>query len=109
MLEPLLGSVNKERILLFLTARQEGYPRDIARFFATGLSPVQRQLDTLEQGGLLVSRLAGRTRLYTFNPSYPLLDELKALLEKTLAFYPAEERDRLLEVRRRPRRRGKPL
>jgi hypothetical protein len=109
MLESLLGSVNRERVLLFILAREEGYPRDIARFFATGLTPVQRQLDTLEQGGILVSRLAGRTRLYTFNPRYPLLDELKALLEKALTFYPAEERERLLMSRQRPRRRGKTL
>jgi hypothetical protein len=109
MLESLLSSVNKERVLLFLLAREEGYPRDIARFFDTGLAPVQRQLDALEQGGILVSRLAGRTRLYTFNPRYPLLDELKALLEKALSFYPAEERKRLIMSRQRPRRRGKPL
>ncbi len=109
MLESLFGSVNKERALLFLLVREEGYPRDIARFFATGLAPVQRQLDALERGGILVSRLAGRTRLYTFDPRYPLLDELKALLEKVLTFYPAEERERLLMSRQRPRRRGKPL
>lgn len=109
MLESLLGSVNKERVLFFILARKEGYPRDIARFFSTGLAPVQRQLDALEQGGILVSRLAGRTRLYAFNPRYPLLEELKALLEKAFSFYPAEERERLLTIRQRPRRRGKPL
>lgn len=30
------------------------------------------------------------------NPRYPLLEELKALLEKALTFYPEEERERLL-------------
>jgi hypothetical protein len=109
MLESLLGSINKERVLFFILAKGEGYPRDMARFFATGLAPVQRQLDNLEQGGILVSRLAGRTRLYTFNPGYPLLEELKALLEKALSFFPGEERERLLMTRQRPRRRGKPL
>ena len=38
MLESLLGSVNKERVLLFVYARGEGYPRDIARYFDTYLS-----------------------------------------------------------------------
>jgi predicted transcriptional regulator len=109
MLETLFGSANKERVLFFLYARGEGYPRDIARFFATGLTPIQRQLDALERGGLLVSRLAGRTRIYTFNPGYPLLGEIKALLEKALTFYPEEERDRLLLARQRPRRKDKPL
>ena len=109
MLESLLGSVNRERVLLFMYARGEGYPRDIARFFSTGLTPVQRQLDVLERGGVLVSRLAGRTRIYTFNPRYPLLDEVRALLEKAISFYPKDEQDRLLLARQRPRRAGKPL
>jgi hypothetical protein len=109
MLESLLGSVNKERVLLFIYARGEGYPRDIARFFSTDLTPVQRQLGALERGGILISRLAGRTRLYTFNPRYPLLSEIKALLGKTISFYPQEEQDRLLLARQRPRRGGKPL
>jgi len=109
MLEALLGSVNKERVLLFIFARNEGYPREIARFFATDLAPVQKQLDGLEKGGVLASRLAGRTRLYVFDPRYPLLDELQALLAKALIFYPPEEQDRLLMARQRPRRGGKPL
>ncbi|GLI36987.1 winged helix-turn-helix domain-containing protein [Geobacter hydrogenophilus] len=109
MLEPLLGSVNKERVLLFIFARGEGYARDIARYFATDLTPVQRQLEVLERGGILASRLVGRTRLYTFEPRYPLLNEIKGLLEKAASFLPQDEQDRLLLVRQRPRRGGKPL
>ena len=109
MLEALLGSVNKERVLLFIFARGEGYAREIARFFATDLAPVQRQLEGLEKGGILASRMAGRTRLYTFDPRYPLLAELKALLARAMTFYPQEEQDRLLLERQRPRRGGKPL
>lgn len=109
MLESLFGSVNRERVLLFICARGEGYPRDIARFFATDLTPVQRQLDVLERGGILVSRLVGRTRLYTFNPRYPLINEVMALLGKAISFCPQDEQDRLLVVRQRPRRAGKPL
>jgi hypothetical protein len=109
MLESLLGSIGCERVLMFLFARDEGYAREIARFYDTDLNPVQKQLDKLESGGVLVSRKAGRTRLYAFNPRYPFLDELRALLEKALAFYPDELQDRLVMSRRRPRRRGKPL
>ncbi len=109
MLESLFGSVSKERILFFIYARGEGYPRDIARFFSTDLTPIQRQLDALERGGILVSRLAGRTRLFTFNPRYPLLNEITALIEKAISFYPQDEQDRLFLPRQRPRRSGKPL
>jgi predicted transcriptional regulator len=109
MLEPLLGSESKERVLLFLLAREEGYATEIARFFETDLYGIQNQLDRLETGGVMVSRKVGRTRMYTFNPRYALLEELQALLEKALSFYPEEMRDGLLLNRRRPRLRGKPL
>ena len=109
MLKPILGSVSKERVLVFLVTRGESYPREIARFHRTDLDPTQKQMDRLELGGILVSRTAGRTRLYSLNPRYPFLPELRALVEKGLSFYPANERDRLCMARRRPRRRGKPL
>lgn len=109
MLEALLGSLSKERVLFFIAARDEGYAREIARFYATDLAPVQKQLEALERGGILASRLVGRTRLYAFDPRYPVLDELKALLARALTFYPPEEQERLLMARQRPRRAGKPL
>ena len=109
MLEAILGSAGSERVLMFLFARDEGYAREIARFFATDLTPIQKQLERLENGGVLVSRSAGRTRLFSFNPRYPMLEELRALLESALQFYPDDIRERLLMSRRRPRRRGKPL
>lgn len=109
MLEPLLGSRSRERVLIFLATREEGYAREIARFFETDLDPIQKQLEKLEAGGVLISREVGRTRLYKLNPRYPFLTELKELLEKASVFYPEQERERLLMDRRRPRRSGKPL
>lgn len=109
MLEPILGSLSSERVLLFILARKEGYAREIARFFETDLDPIQKQLEKLELGGVLVNRTAGRTRLYEFNPRYPFLKELRSLLEKAMTFYSREERERLVMIRRRPRRKGKPL
>jgi predicted transcriptional regulator len=109
MLETIVGSASSEKVLMFLLARDEGYAREIARFFDTDLTPIQKQLEKLETGGVLVSRLVGRTRLFSFNPRYPMIDELRALLEKTLQFYPDDVVEKLLMNRRRPRRRGKPL
>ncbi len=109
MLEPLLGSVSKERVLVFLYAREEGYPREISAYFDVDIRPIQNQLTRLEKGGVLSSRLVGRSRVYVFNPRYPFLKELQALLQKALDYYPGEERERLLMARRRPRRSGKPL
>jgi hypothetical protein len=109
MLEPLIGSTSSERVLIFLYARGEGYPREIARFYNADLTPIQKQLEKLEIGGVLASRQAGRTRLYSFNPRYPFRAELESLLAKALSFYPEKQREALLMNRRRPRRRGKPL
>jgi predicted transcriptional regulator len=109
MLESILGSISCERVLVFLAARNEGYAREIASFFTTALAPIQKQLDKLEAGGVLVSRTAGRTRLYNFNPRYPFMAELTAFLDKAISFYDQDLQDRLLLNRRRPRRRGKPL
>ena len=109
MLGELVGSVNKERALIFLIARDRGYAREIARFFDVPLDPIQKALDGLERSGVLVSRSVGSTREYEFNPRYPMRDELRNLLEKALSLYPKELRDELLIVRRRPRRKGKPL
>ena len=103
MLEPLLGSTNCERVLIFLAGREEGYLREISDFFETSPAPILKQLEKLENGGVLFSRLAGRTRLYGFNPRYPFLSELKSLLDKALTFYSEDIRARLQESRRRPR------
>ena len=109
MLYPLLGSENSERVLIFLLKRDQGYAREITRFFNATLYAIQQQLDKLEKGGVLVSSKVGRTRVYEYNPRYPFLKELTALLEKAYSFYPEEVRENLEMNRRRPRRRGKPL
>ena len=109
MLEALFGTINRERVLLYLFARDEGYPREVAKFYGTDLRSIQNQFEKLEDGRVLYSRMVGNTRLYAFNPSYPFLEELKALLDKALSFYPDNEREQLVMVRRRPRRKAKPL
>jgi len=109
MIESLLGSKNAERVLIYIFAREEGYAREIAGFYKSDLKSIQMQLDKFEKSGVLVSRMVGRTRPYAFNPRYPFLDELKALLEKALSFYPESKQEELIMNRRRPRARGKVL
>ena len=109
MIESLLGSKNAERVLIYIFAREQGYAREIASFYKTDLKSIQMQLDKFEKSAVLVSRTVGRTRPYIFNPRYPFLNEVKALLEKALSFYPENEREELVMNRRRPRARGKTL
>jgi hypothetical protein len=109
MLQALFGSIKKDRVLLFLYTRDEGYAREIARFFNYDLYSVQNYLEKLELGGVIYGRKAGRTRLYAFNTRWLFINELKTLLKKVLSSYPDEIRDALEVVRRRPRRKEKPL
>jgi hypothetical protein len=109
MLGPILGSVNAERVLVYLLMKGEGFARGIARFFGADPDSIQKQLIKLERGGILTSRDVGRTVTYQYNPRYAFLPELKQLIEKAIRFYPDEERERLVMSRQRPRRRGKPL
>jgi len=108
MLEAILSSKSKEKILLFLAARKEGYAFEIAKYYSTSLSPIQNQLENLENGGVIISKLAGKTRMYSLNQRYPFIRELTALIEKAITFLPDEDRERLLIYRKRPRRKGKP-
>lgn len=105
----LLGSTNKERVLIYLAARDRGYAREIARFFDVSPSPIQKAMDSLERAGVLNSRSIGKTREYEFNRRYPLREELSSLISKALSLYPASLRKELTTVRKRPRRRNKPL
>jgi DNA-binding transcriptional ArsR family regulator len=109
MLEPLFDSPVKEKALQAILARGESYPRELARLFGLPVYTIQYQLRNLERGGVLYSRLRGRTRLYGFNPRYPFRKELLALLEKARNYYSVAERQTWLEPRLRPRRAGKPL
>ena len=109
MLEPIVGSKSSEQVFIFLVAREEGYATEIARFFDSGIYAIQKQLDRLEKNDVLISKKAGRTRLYQFNPRYPFLNELKSLLEKVLSYYPKDIQEDLLLNRRRPRKKDKPL
>jgi DNA-binding transcriptional ArsR family regulator len=109
MLEPLLESSSKEKILIYIYTHGESYPREISVSLGYHVNTVQYQLLKLEGGGVLYSKLKGRVRLFGFNPRYPFKKELEALLAKALSFVPEEELDRLYRPRLRPRRTGKPL
>ena len=109
MIEAIVGSEGAERVLLFLAARDSGYPREIANSWSMDVSTVQNQLLRMERDGLLVSRTVGRTRVFEFNPRYAFKDEVKALLNKALTQLPSGVREQLTLQRKRSRRTDKPL
>jgi DNA-binding transcriptional ArsR family regulator len=109
MLDTLFGNKTAERVLLYLANYGQGYARQIASTHGSPVSVVLKQLARLEEGGILVSRMLGRTRLYELNPRWFFYKELKALLEKALEALPAEDVKKYYRARQRPRRAGKPL
>lgn len=109
MLEGVFGNITIERILFTLFVYGEGYPLGMAKTFAEPVNRFQQQLKRLENAGIVVSRLIGRVRIYTFNPRYPFLGELKALVGKAYEFLPDKEKKTYYSRRTRPRRAGKPL
>lgn len=109
MLEGIFGNATAEKVLLYLEWFDEGYASEIASLFGDMYaSQVTLQLRRFENAGLLVSQSKGRARIYTWNPRYPFLDEVRALLSKATDFLPKNERQRFTGRRRRPRRAGKP-
>ena len=90
MLEPIFGSKCREQVLQYILVNDSGYGTQIKNFYKIGLDPVQKQLEKLELGGVLVSQNIGKTVVYSFNPRYAFLDELKNLLTKAREFYKPE-------------------
>ncbi len=110
MLETLFGSPIIEKILFYLLVNEKGYGSKLRKIFNIPLYSVQRALAKLERGGVVAAQLEGKTRIYRFNPRYPLLNELKAFLQKAYDFLPQDRKEKYYEpiLRKRPRRKGKP-
>lgn len=99
MLEVLCGNKNVQRILIFLFVNGRCYGTQIHRALKTSLTPIQKALARLEDGRLIHSYLEGKTRVYQFNPAYPLLKELEELLKRAYTLLPAQEKKSYYVVR----------
>ena len=111
MLENLFGNTVIEKIFFYLLKNEKTYASELSKLFELPLFSFQTALARLEKGSILVSFKEGRTRIYQFNPRYPMLRELIQFLEKSYTFLPENFRKKYYEPpkRKRPRRRGKPL
>ena len=102
------GGSTRTRVLVALALLDSSYPRELARLLDAPVSGVCKAILGLERDGLVSTRMAGRTRLVTLNPTYFAEQELAAYLAR-LAEADPELRSRVESLRRRPRRTGKPL
>jgi hypothetical protein len=80
MLEGLLGNKSAEKVMLALYANGELHASAIAQIYSTALDPIKKQLERFEEAGFLVSRVVGRSRLYSFNNTHPIIGPLKEVL-----------------------------
>ncbi|MDX1432601.1 MAG: winged helix-turn-helix domain-containing protein [Gammaproteobacteria bacterium] len=109
-IQALVGGNAAAKVLLFIENYTEGYARQIARTFDISLNEIQKQLSKFEEAGILVSRMVGNSRMYTWNPRDPALQGLRQLLRDTLeSGIPETTLKRFYRQRQRPRRKGKPL
>lgn len=92
MLEGLFGSKAVVKALLFLFVNKTCYGTQLHRQLNTALTPIQKALLRLENGGIIASENAGKTRLYRFNPDYAALPELEHLLRKAYKHLPQDEK-----------------
>jgi hypothetical protein len=92
MLEMLFGTKNVQKVLLFLFVNGKCYGSQLQRLLRTPLTPIQKALLRLEKGGIILSNYEGKTRVYQFNPAFPLLAELEQLLKKAYTLLSPQEK-----------------
>lgn len=102
------GGLARTRVLVALRLLESSFPRELSRILDVPVSAVSRALAGLERDALVVGRLVGRTRVYVVNPGYFAKRELDGYLLR-LSDADADLRGRIAQLRRRPRRTGKPL
>ena len=111
LLETVFGNRTAACVLAYIEQYGEAYASQTARAFGMPVSQVQKQLRRLEAGGLLVNKMQGRTRVYSWNPRAASVKGLRMAVSTEVAAF-LESGDPLVEIflqRRRPRRKGKPL
>jgi len=70
--------------LYFTNPDQEYYLRELERILRTPVSMVRKELTRLEEDGLFLSKKRGNLTYYFLNRSYPLFDELRSIVFKTI-------------------------
>lgn len=70
--------------IFFLNNEKDFYIRELARMVGTSAGNTQKELLKLEKEGILKSTKKANLRFFSLDNSYPLHEELKRMVEKTL-------------------------
>lgn len=103
----LFGTRQRTELLIGLALLGETFPTELARVIGVPLLTAQRVLASFEREGIAVSRLVGRSRVFTLNSRMYGATELLAFLRKYAERTNVAQK--LASLRRRPRRAGKAL
>jgi predicted transcriptional regulator len=109
VLSKIFGNETAEKVLLHVFHYGQIHASAVAQDHGVALTPVLRQLNRFEEAGVLVSKMVGKSRLYQFNPKSPFAAPVQLLVKIVYESMPMETRESLFGVRRRPRRKGKPV
>ena len=82
LLENIVGSDARLKILIYLSRTAEAYQRQIELTLGLPLFAVQSQLKALEREGLVRRWKVGNRYYYAFRADYPLYREIRNLFRK---------------------------
>jgi predicted nucleotidyltransferase len=80
-----LFSKVQQRVLALIFSHPERsfYTSEIIREIRSGVGAVERELSKLERSGLISAEWIGNQKHYRANPSAPIFEELRGIVEKT--------------------------
>lgn len=84
MLETIITSKSRRKLLTFFAQREEGefYLRELHKELKEPLSALQRELKTFEKTGLVQSRWHGPMKYFKLNKVHPFWPEIRGLVLK---------------------------
>lgn len=109
MLESIFGNESAEKALLHIFHYSEIHASAIAKDYGVAINPLKKQLERFESGGILNSKLVGKTRVFSFNEKSVWSKPVKDILEIAYNSISIEDKQQVFGSRRRPRRTGKPI
>lgn len=109
MLKYIFGNATAERVLLHIYHYGSIHAAAIACDYGLAVTPILNQLERFEKAGILVAKMVGKSRVYSFNPKTPFVKPVKELLKIAYESIPLKEREIIFKTRRRPRSKGKPV
>lgn len=86
MLDALISSQLRVKLLMkfFINPELRSYLRGLSGEFEVSSNAVRQELNRLEEAGIIEAEAEGNKKLYSVNKTYPLFNEVRTLLMKTV-------------------------